>query len=489
MTKIINSDPDYIATPSVYTAVGAAIHPWSHQNIAASQARVYEVLTNQESDGAGSVTAGNDAHVHTNEGSFPMVPLVSQSWGSEAWAIGDQYDTGTGVGTQRPYRIDSLSTSPADDNVVALYVPFFVPTGLAGKTLLVVLRCEGNPKMSVTLATWSGAPKTPTNVSGSAYLTLQYGNRHPDLRRLADKDMLWWARVVPATDGVVMTLCFRTATNPAWEFTDGRELRSLTVVPEMRGGHGVPNVPVPELPTANRVDVGDSRRSNAWTPPSDALYPYDATTKSGPIGPGVRFSALNDAWLQEKALGIPAAGQKDLTVSAGHNHDGTAGNGAEIEIPLGAFPLGRWNNRTGTAASATVDAANDAFTGNGTEAPTTNDAAYKQVLEFEFYTPAHTYALDSGTAGHERLYCAALMYSEASKASACVTKVTTTSTGTTSVEYASDATTEGYELVLSSSAFNFASQGRTKVTVEIKRVGAGGGACSLIGICFWLAPP
>jgi hypothetical protein len=231
MTKIINT-PGKVAVPSAYAGVNAPIHPINLQGIAASQAGLYEALTGQDADGSGGVSAGITAHIHTDDASRWVTPLVSQAWGSEAWSAGDSVSVALGDGTQLPYSIQSVSGATAAVNEPALYFPITIPTGWAGKPFLVLLRCEGDPLMTVTLATWAGGPpKVPTNVTGSAYLSLKSAAFYPALQGLPDVGQLWWATVTPAAAGV-HTLQFQTAIHPALDGADLRRLKSLTVMPE-----------------------------------------------------------------------------------------------------------------------------------------------------------------------------------------------------------------------------------------------------------------
>ena len=467
MTKVINTDSLYNAVPSVQSGPDSVIHPVNFQNIAASQARVYEVLTGLGSDG-GAVEAGNTPHDHTNLRSLPFVTLVSKSWGNE------------NSSDNRPFTYANSNDTSYDVPVV--YVPFYVPSGLDGACLLVVLHMDGNAsRLTARLETWSGGPPmTPTPVTGSLFEYMRPGTEHPALADLPDAPRLLWCRLYPATAGQVHTLRIEDDliqldayfTDPMW-----RTLRALTVMVEPSWGNlAPPDVPKPDLPTSNLIDVGDSRNANGWTCPTDTLVPENGPGPSA-TNPAVRFMALNDAWLQEKALGLPASGQATLTVSAGHNHDGTSANGIEIDHAVFATPTGRWSDYNGTPLTW--------FQGNGAIGPEQDDNTDRRVLSWEFYTPQNDNALSG------KMKVAALMYADAAKSGAVVKVKTLAGTGDeTTATCATDAGLSGaYELVVGDIDLNFTSGGLTDVQVTLASVvNPASETCALVGICFWIVP-
>lgn len=473
VTKVINTVGDHDAVPSVYSGPGAVIHPVNFQNVAAIQARTYEILTGIGSDG-GATEVENPGHDHSEPHNMPHLVLVSRAWGNEG---------ATRNSSERPLSIYNATTNQSGEPII--YVPFFVPDGLDDCALLVVVHCvgEGQSSLRATLATWSGSPATATNVTGSDYITLLPGSEHPALADLPGSHDLRWCRVFPAASGQLHTLKISTDLYDAGTDIDMwwglREIRSLTVINEPLWVTP-PNVTKPDLPTANLIDVGDSRNASYWTCPTDTLYPQNGTGPSHPTV-GVRFMALNDAWMQEKAMGLPAGGQATATID-GHLHTGLSGEGAEIQIPVLAFPVGRWSDNSGVKATLLF--------GNGAEGPESISDTASQVLHFEMNTMDHTYALDS--VAHPRLYVAALMYGDTDKNSEAVVTVTTLAgTGDETVATcAMTAGADGYELVTGDVALNFTSAGITDVTVTLATIDAAinvSETCALVGLCFWIS--
>lgn len=472
MVKLYNTLNTAVGVPTRVSGPNAVMHPFNFQNIAATQAQIFERLCNLDCDGSGSPATGNEGHDHTEDHNQPHLPLLFRSYGQENKPLTDTF---------RPLTVVNDSTD--EDDVILIYSPFFVPAGLVGRSLLLVMHIEGDgaPGVHATLATWSGGPpKTPTTVTGHNKLTLRSGSEHPALMDSPQRDTLWWVRLYPAAAGV-HTIKITTLLETAVAGEQARrEIRAITIINEPHWGSmwGTPDVAKPDLPTANMVDVGDSRNANGWTCPTDSLFPY-YDLGPGMLSPGVRFLALNDAWLQEKALGLPAAGQASMTVTAGHVHDGTSGNGAEIQIPVIGLPTDRVGNQSTIYGN-----------GGGNELSNSTNT-YRQVLQFEIYTPDHTYALDEGV--NPRLRAAVLIHGEHSKTGGVVVKITTTEStpGTSAVEFATDVglASPHYELVTSTSGFTFTPAGRTLVTVEIKVVsGAATGPGTLIGLCMWISP-
>lgn len=473
MTKVINSASTNTqdTCPSVFSGPGSAMAIVNVQNIAATQAQVYERLTGVGSDG-GAVATGNDGHVHIEAHNMPHIVFVSRSYGNENLNISDD---------NRPLSVSNYLDDVKD--VPVIWVPFFVPDGYAGHSFLVVVHCEGNANsLRATLQTWSGGPPmTPTAVAGSKYLPLSPGTEHPALADSPTASSLLWCRVYPAADNAVHTLKITTDVQTYSTTLDPvlRQIRAITVMNEPMWGNAPPDIRKPEGPGSNLIDVGDSRNSNGWISPSTVLYP---TEGNGPglMAPAVRATSLNDAWLQERAMGIPAGGQATATID-GHIHDGTAGFGDEIQVPVLGLPVGRWANVTGTPVSR--------LWGNGATGPETQSTSYKQVLRFEMYTPQNANSLDA--AGTPRLWFAALMYGDNTKSGIAVKVTTLIGSGDeTSAEVSTDAgLSNDYELVLATDALNFTSGGITSVKVEIKALaGAPSENAALLGICFWMSP-
>lgn len=473
MAKLYNTLDEYVGVPPRVSGPQAVMHPYNFQNIAGNQSLVFERLCNLDCDGTGSPALNNEGHDHTEDHNQPHLPLLFRSYGNENVPVLPATIT-------QPLTVENDDETTSD--VILIYCPFFVPAGLVDRSLLLVMHMEGDGSVAAEFETWAGGPpKTPTTV-GATYRYFQPASQHPALKDSPTARSLWWLRFYPEAAGLhtlkITTGLFDIGTDTGREYR--RQIRAITLInePNWAAIWGVPNVAKPDLPAANLVDVGDSRNANGWTCPTTHLYPYEGNGP-GSLSPGVRFLALNDAWLQEKALGLPAAGQATMTVSAGHKHTGASGDGAEIQIPVLALPVGR-------------PAAENRIYGEGSGGPSTTSNSYSQVLQFEIYTPDHTYALDEGV--NPRLRCAVLMHGEHSKTGGVVTRVSTTESGTpstTAVEFATDASLAAphYELVTSTSGFTFTPAGRTLVTVELKVVsGAATGPGTLMGLCFWISP-
>lgn len=474
MTKVINTASNGVDTcPSVYSGPGSAMAVVNVQNIAATQAQIYERLTGLGSDG-GAVATGNDGHIHTEEHNLPHVVFVSRSYGNE--------NSNSAPFSNAPFTL--INDADTVKDLPVIWVPFFVPTGYAGHSFLVVIHCDGNANsLRATLQTWSGGPPmTPTPVSGSNYLPLNPGTEHPALADSPTAASLLWCRVYPTTDNAVHTLKVTTDIQAlTTEFTDPvqRQIRAVTVMNEPAWGNVPPDVRMPDRPSSNLIDVGDSRNSNGWISPSTASYPTEGAGP-GVMAPAVRFTSLNDAWLQERAMGIPAGGQATATVD-GHIHDGTSGLGDEIQIPVLGLPVGRWADASGTPTTL--------LWGNGAEGPETQSTTYQQVMRFEMYTPQNANSLDA--AGTPRLWFAALMYGDSTKSGLAVKVTTLIGSGDeTSSEVTTDASLNNdYELVLATDALNFTSGGITSVKVEIKALaGTPSENAALVGLCFWVSP-
>jgi hypothetical protein len=472
MTKVINTAANgYDTCPSVYSGPGSAMAVVNVQNIAATQAQIYERLTGLGSDG-GAVATGNDGHIHTEERNQPHIVFVSRSYGNENL---NQTDS------DRPLSISNFTSDVVGLPVV--YVPFFVPAGMDDHCLLVVVHITGPGKgiLRATLETWAGGPPmVPTAVTGSDRLPLQAGTFHPALADLPESQDLMWCRVYVGTSNQVHTLKLTTdLITPADNNDAFRELRAVTVMNEPSWGNVPPDVRMPDRPSSNLIDVGDSRNSNGWISPSTTSYPTEGNGP-GVMAPAVRFTSLNDAWLQERAMGIPAGGQATATVD-GHIHDGTAGLGDEIQIPVLGLPVGRWADASGTPTTL--------LWGNGAEGPETQSTTYQQVMRFEMHTPQNANSLDA--AGTPRLWFAALMYGDNTKSGLAVKVTTLIGSGDeTSAEVTTDAgLTNDYELVLATDALNFTSGGITSVKVEIKALaGTPSENAALVGLCFWVSP-
>ena len=471
MTKVINTVGDHDAVPSVYSGPGAVIHPVNFQNIAAIQARTYEILTGVGSDG-GATEVENPGHDHSEHHNMPHLVLVSKSWGNESTTDGSD---------NAPLSLNNYTTNASNEPII--YVPFFVQDGLDDCSLLVVLHCRGDGQddFRATLETWSGSPATATAVTWSDAIAFLSGVYHPVLAELPESTDLRWCRLYPAASGQLHTLKITTNlhTNAAGVNWGRREIRNLTVINEPQWNNVPPDVTKPDRSTTNLIDVGDSRNASYWTCPTDKLYPQNGPGPA-PVTMGVRFMALNDAWMQEKALGLPAGGQATATIG-GHLHTGLSGEGAEIQIPVLAFPVGRWSNALGTPVTK--------LWGNGSAGPESASNTAVQVLHFEMNTPDHTYALDN--VAHPRLFVAALMYGTDSKNTQAVVTVTTLAgdPDETVATCAMAMTAEGYELVTGDAALNFTSAGITDVTVTLKTAGApvAGATCALVGLCFWIS--
>lgn len=361
--------------------------------IAKDMGKTFENLTGKTAAGGGGAPATNTPHKHTEAGNLLYWPLMSQCFGSAhapaepaAYPLDDVFHPATFL-------------SGVDYTEIIWYFPVFVPRGWAGKTFDVALHVpSGIPVMSATLvdsalATVSGSFKVRFRRmrDGTGYDEL--GNPldwQASMPNLDDVDeRLWYAAVTPSSEG--LHAIYITASNTV----DGQSytVSDIAVFPRLQAG-AMEGMNAGEKPNAaawgtNQVAVGDS---GVWHELDSVFYADD-----GCLDAIITQEVGNDAFMQELATGLPAAGNTALTLARGHDHgndaSGSHGFGASVEFVQGAWCFG-------------ARAPSSSIRGNGTHAPTprtqVGDTGYKTFSSVVIQNPRHA----DTAIGTSRLYCA-----------------------------------------------------------------------------------
>lgn len=450
------------------------------ENVAKDHGYAYELLTNKKGDGSGAAPT-TSGHNHSEAGNLLLWPVST-------FCFAPENDHGNG-GHTPPYL--SATSATAADNLVLFMWPVFVPTGWAGKDLLVVLETYGaaGPAITARLSTWAttsppsaAAYSTETVVTDMERIPFEFGaGLYRDMFDSTD-GTTYVAKLTPATTGLhTITVC--------------RDIQS-GVVPTVffRGGGvfwaapraGLNMMPVgvrPEQRAAATVTVGDPHASNAFMAVDSTM-----TAADFPMGPAVMMNQVNSAWLEEGATGLPAAGNTSLTAT-GHNHSNPGSApwlGRGIEFNLYSEPYGTIEHTAGATATTSTGAILGRFRAPWLADTTTS---FTKLRSFTLYTPA-----ESGTAA---LYACAVIYTDNGKAARMEVKITSTPSGGggNSVTLQSASGSGGgprIEVVTGSTALNTQSAGSTKFDVEARLdTGSTGESAAsvpaaLLGLClFW----
>lgn len=295
-------------------------------NTAEDQARVYEILTGLDADGSGTATT-NAQHDHSENGNSIPRPLAVWQYGTRGphgrTAASDVLSSAYAA----PLSIDETDAAAAKSTGnVAVPVLFYVPTSMVGRTLLFAIHSLNDPGFTATLYNSS-------MVADASYTDVR-------LRRLSH--LAFDAQGVDAALESTANLLSRSQRSQyGFSFSVGaagvycilakynveqtnryREIYGGVIVPcfDSTGGGFIAPTPSYESIPSNRVYV-----DSAWQPIDGNIIKTD-----GPLNAaGLAKIAENNAWLYEKATGLPAPGNITTTVS-GHTHDGSSSNGAEI---------------------------------------------------------------------------------------------------------------------------------------------------------------
>lgn len=311
-------------------------------NTAEDQARVYEVLTGLDADGSGTATT-NAQHDHTEQGNIIPRPLAVWQYGTRgphnAFVAGNTASAYCG-----PYTINQTETASKGADQVVAPILFYVPTASVSRDIVFAMEFGAEPDMQVTIY-------DSTNTADSRFTNAKLRR----LELLADDN----AGVVgsgtgidPAAANSTVTalnavrgnqfgiifnvasagLYYAVVTYDPDSINSRREIFGGIIMPcynlDQSGFIAAP--PSSAGIASNRVYV-----DSAWQPIDGNLIETD-----GPLNAGALCKiAENNAWLYEKATGFPAPGNLTSTV-AGHTHDGSSSNGAEIEFTLHNCVLG-----------------------------------------------------------------------------------------------------------------------------------------------------
>lgn len=450
------------------------------ENVAKDHGYAYELLTNKKGDGtnAAPTTTG---HNHSEAGNRLMWPVSTFNFGPENPAD---------YASQTPPFIEAQSPTAAS-NLVLFMWPVFVPAGMVGLDLLVVMESYGvqPPAIAARLSTW-GTTSPPSAAAYTTETIVTNMERVPFTKSadiysaMFDKadGTFWMARLTPATTGL-------------HTITIVRDINATLEVPVYFRGGGVywgtyyagENMPkVQTKPTqraAGTVVVGDPHASNAWMAVDSTLAVADFA-----MGPAIMMNQVNSAWLEESATGLAAAGNTSLTV-AGHEHSNPGSApwlGRGLEFTTYSEPYGTIEHIAGSTATSTTNAIKGRFRAPWVADTTTS---FVKVRSFTVYTPP-----ESGSAA---LYACAVVYTENGKAARMEVKVTSTPSGGggNSVTLQSASGSGGgprLEILTGSTALNTQSAGSTKFDVEARLDTGGTGESSstvpaaLLGLClFW----
>lgn len=309
-------------------------------NTAEDQARVYEVLTGLDADGSGTATT-NVQHDHTEQGNIIPRPLAVWQYGTRG--PHNVYVAGnTGAAHCGPYVINQTSGASKSTNHVVAPILFYVPAASVSRDLVLSLECIDEPDLYVTIY-------DSTNTVDSRFTDAK-------LRRLdfiaADNAGAGGNSIDPAAVSSTVTqlnavrgnqfgLIFNVASAGLYYALIQYDPDSIAFRREIFGGIITPCYNLDQVgfvaAAASSAGVSSNRVhvESAWQPIDGNLIETD-----GPLNAAALCKiAENNAWLYEKATGFPAPGNITSTV-AGHTHDGSSSNGAEIEFTLHNCVLG-----------------------------------------------------------------------------------------------------------------------------------------------------
>ena len=311
-------------------------------NTAEDQARVYEVLTGLDADGSGTATT-NAQHDHTEFGNAIVRPLAVWQYGTRgphnAFVAGNTASAYCG-----PYTIHQTDTAGKGTYQVVAPILFYVPTASTSRDIVLALECNTDPNMHVTIY---DATNTPDSIFANVKLrSLQFliqdnAGEVGSGTGIEPADVFTTVGALHAANRDQYGIVFNVASAGLYYAVVYYDPDDTNFRREIFGGIIMPCynldqvgfVAVPPSSAgiaSNRVHVESS-----WQPIDGNLIETD-----GPLNAAALCKiAENNAWLYEKATGLPAPGNITSTV-AGHTHDGSSSNGAEIEFTLHQCVLG-----------------------------------------------------------------------------------------------------------------------------------------------------
>jgi hypothetical protein len=445
------------------------------ENIAKDHGYAYELLLNKNGDGGGGAPTSS-GHRHDTTGNLLYWPLTTACFGPE------MPDSG-GTFYQEPPQIFSASPSPAQGLVLFLW-PFFVPVGMAGKRLLIVLEAygDGDPATFATLSTWGTTSPPSTAIYTTE--TAVSGNERVPFRRYGGPAFdvtdgtLFVAEVTPAAAGIHTVKVFRDIPNATvqqpmfyralhayWDVSmAGVNMNTVPTVAETRAAGG-------------NAAVGDIHNSNAYVPVDSTLVAADA-----PMGVSVMLNQANSAWLEEMATGLPAGAGAALALAKGHDHSNSGSSpyyGRGLEFNLYSEPYGTADANTNGLVLGT-NVINGRFYAPKVPAATTTATVTRYIT---VYTPVD--------AGSSTLYmCAVVHNNDPSKASAIEVTVTPYPNGVAGTARTVTGTTGGaggarYEVLTHASTLATQSGGYTRFEVAIRMTSNTGNTGYLMGLALF----
>jgi len=440
--------------PIVYT---------SQSVTAQDQGYVYERLTNRDAaDGSTSPPPTNTGHDHSEPGNRMYRPLLAQAFGAQD-GMNDTIWANAAV-EQRPYTIWPNPSTTAVYSIRMLSMIFYVPTAFVDHRLVFAMDCEGRPRGLASVYDDTLSSVTFNNALQPLWQTVGM------FAQSGAQSHYGFTFEVSAAGVYVIDIY----TNLPVSESGGDEFKILgcMVVPEidtaLAGGYPRETQ---DAAASNLIQVGDTDNSNAWLP-LDSNW----TTEMGPLDAAPMLIANNNAFLYEKATGVPVPGNATLTAS-GHNHSGSGGLGAEIEHAIAAWCFG------GAFPTTTTE-----VWGNNSRAPIPdNNNVSREVFRTRIYMP------DSN--GVANLKCWVLVGGETSKCGTMEVVVHVGGSSQTFTSTGSGSTDPAWLDIIGGTAFGSYSGGSVNVvrvlvrlTVDTAPAVSESGKPRVYGVCLALVP-
>lgn len=401
MTTLANTT--FVGTALDKIGVGEPGIASQMSTVAADQGMAWEIGTGYgaESISGGGITTANDAHNHSESGNRIWRSLMQQSWGMQGPNLAP-WDN-TLVIKNDGYRIQTTSSTTVTDNALIAATLLEVPRGFEDTDILVIVDCDGDPRLDMTLldssvAVVAGYEKVPLVANGTGdnvrmmLLEAGYGDR-----------AMWCAVFQVATAGIYV-LKFLSSLKAE---NETRIIRSINVLATPDVARRTPLVDAPPANSSNTVQVGDANGVTVGWIPIDTNFVADHSPLHSAL---CTILANNNALLYELLTGLPAPGNATLTVTRGHNHTGETASGVTggttIHMP-------HWTKAFGGDLQTGVGVPITGVTGAFSTAPNAADTStsLQQIANARVYMPANTL---TGAATSE-LKCAVLVAVDSSK--------------------------------------------------------------------------
>ncbi len=309
-------------------------------NTAEDQARVYEVLTGLDADGSGTATT-NAQHDHTEFGNAIVRPLAVWQYGTRgphnAFVAGNTASAYCG-----PYTINQTETAGKSTDQVVAPILFYVPTAATSRDIVLAMEFGAEPDMQVTI--YDSTNTADSRFTDAKLRRLEFlaeDNAGAGGNSLDPAAAYSTVTNLNAVRGNQFGIIFNVASAGLYYAVVKYDPDSINFRREIFGGIIMPCYNLDQVgfvaTAASSAGVSSNRVhvESAWQPIDGNLIETD-----GPLNAAALCKiAENNAWLYEKATGFPAPGNITSTV-AGHTHDGSSSNGAEIEFTLHQCVLG-----------------------------------------------------------------------------------------------------------------------------------------------------